>query len=230
MKEQNHISKDRNKKTPSLQHWHIFSNSVTTVITTLFSKKQKILISNEVNSVHWKTSAHLWHCLIFQSSQEFLPEPASKLLHSFTYFKEKISVYTNYLTIIVSIPHFSRADFMQLKRLLEKKMSCSPEHRMPSHCLPHRNSESSKLTLLTLPASSSHLCEPSRQKRSQTRSARKILWDWGLIPPCFLCSVQFIPHRDSLTQGKHLFSLFSVMFYYPDNRAHIHLFSKKFHA
>lgn len=146
------------QKSSTLQHWHIFSN-VTTETTAPCSKKQKRLISDEVNSVSCKNFAHLWHCFTFQSSQDFLTEPASKLFHSFTHFKDKNhSVYTNHLclwsSVFLASPELTLCSWQGFYKKTNN-MSC-PQNYF-SHCPPHRNSESSQADVLVLPASSSDL-------------------------------------------------------------------------
>lgn len=194
MKRLNHISKiqqDRNKKAPSLQHWHIFSN-VTTEITTSCSKKQKRLISNKVNLVSYKNFAHLWHCFTLQSSQELLPEPASKLLHSFTYFKEKITLSTWIIyayNLLYSSLLQSWLYAVEEASRKENNVSCSPELALHTAFLTEIlriPSWHARTSCLFLRSPVSH---PRQKRRSQTRSTRQILWDWGLILPCFLWSV-----------------------------------------
>lgn len=103
--------------------------------------------------------------------------------------RKSLCLHKSSMAIIICIPHFSRADFMQLKGLLEKKTTC----RAPQSSLPTLPSSQ----ILRAPSWPAHtacllltsLVSHPRQRRSQTRSARQILWDWGLIPPCFLWNV-----------------------------------------
>lgn len=125
------------------------------------------------------------------------------------------------MTIIICIPHFSRADFMQLKRLLEKKTMCF-HTAFPTEIL--RAPSLHAYTACLIPHIS---CKPSKAENkisNKISKANLVGLRFNSIMFPLACVVY------STTQGKHLFSLFSGMFYYPDNSAHIHLFCKKFHA
>lgn len=176
MKRLNHISKiqpDRNKA-PSLQHWHIFSN-VTTEITTPCSKKQERLNSNEVNSVSCMNFAHLWHCFASQSSQEFLPEPARKLLHSFTYFKEKIPLSTRIIyayKLLYSSLFQSWLYALEEAFRKENNMSCSPEFIFSTAFLT-KILTTPKLTCLHLLPLPQISCKPSKAEKKISNKISK---------------------------------------------------------
>lgn len=131
------------------------------------------MISNEVSSVSYKNSAHLWHCFTFQSSQEFLPEPPSKLLHWFTYFKEKITLSAQ---IIYDYNHLYSSLLQSWLYAVEEasrkenNLSCSPE--LTPHTAFLTDSESSKLTCshcLPLPHIS---CEPPKAEKISNKISK----------------------------------------------------------
>lgn len=156
----------------------------------LLIPRSRRLISNEVNSVSCKNFAHLQHCFTFQSSQEFLPEPASKLLHLLILKRKSLSTWIIYVyNLLYSSLLQSWLYAVEGASRKENNVSCSSElalHtaflaeilRIPSWC--------ARTSCLFLRSLVSH---PRQKRRSQTRSTRQILWDWGLIPPCFLWSV-----------------------------------------
>lgn len=161
------------------------------------------------NTAPTKITAYLWHCFTFQGSQKFLPEPAnSHFIHGLILKSKPInSVYTRVIYAWILL----HSSFLQSwlcavaeASRKENNVSCSWELTLHMSFLPEILRIESWYALTSCLFLRPLVSHP-RQKRSHTRSARQILWDWALLHHVPFGVSNLFHTGDSSTQRKHLF-------------------------
>lgn len=185
-------SKTETRAASLLQHLHIFSN-ITTEITSW--KRQQRLLSNE--AIQWAMTIlpHENYCssLALLHLPGFIKVSAracKQLLHSCTYFKEKTNHCLHKSHVCLESSAFLTSPGWNA--------SCSSELTLYTNFLPEILRAQGWYALTSCLFLRPLVSHPRQKKSSLTRSARQILWDWGLFHhiPSGVCNLFHtgIPH------------------------------------